>query len=182
MGIAVVVEAHILAHFALLFICCNKQKGRKELSTRTVNRVYSSRWKHIRLFYLAPRWRQNRNWGRAWLVNVKSWIPGQLENIFSLPGTECLCLHKQQWWWHHWLGNMQLKLKLMRLPPPIQSHAKTNIYFQSFYNSTLMKAWDRGSTLLEPYLSFMSSRCWRDQMVANHLSNHCLTHMRSGCR
>ena len=219
------------------------------------NRIDVVGRKHPRLFYLASLrgcakcWRQNRDWGRDWLVNVRSSTPGQLEGIFSLPGTEYLCLHKQQWWWHHWLENItRMKIRLERnwillyLPrnlkqtyfnlvyqsgPPLvccviheapwdqqcdspwfrlhpdtrksldsTSHAlysyyevplfeertKTNIYFLSFYNTTLMKAWDPGSTLLEPYLFPIYSRCWRDQMVANHLSNHCSTHMRSGCR
>ena len=71
------------------FIGYDKHKGWIFLLATTVNRVDSVDWKHLRLFYLAPLrgcakyWRHNRNWGRAWLVNVKSSTPGQLEGFFS---------------------------------------------------------------------------------------------------
>ena len=49
-------------------------------------------------------------------------------------------------------------------------------------DATLMKARLRASILLSPYSSHIYSCCWYHQMVANHLSNQCLAHMRTGCR
>ena len=68
-------------------------EGRKFVSTITVNGVVGAGWKYLRLFYLMPLrrcakgWRQNRNWGRTWLVNVTSTTPGQTESIF--PTGDC---------------------------------------------------------------------------------------------
>ena len=94
----------------------DNHKGWKILSTTTVNRNYSVGWKHFRRFYLAPlRWcahcqQQNWNWGRAWLVNVKSSTPRKMEALLSYRGhlfsQICVSIshreqHRQQLWWHH---------------------------------------------------------------------------------
>ena len=108
----------------------DNRKGWKILFTTTVNRVDSVGWKYLRRFYLARLrgcakvQQQNQNWGRAWLVNVKSSTPRKTEALFSYRGQFFLhsCLfrshherHKQQLWWHRWLGNInRMKMSLKR--------------------------------------------------------------------
>ena len=71
----------------------DNHKGWKILLATTVNGVDDVGWKHPRWFYLAPLrgcaecWRQNRNWSRAFLVNVKSSTLRIKEGVISLPGT-----------------------------------------------------------------------------------------------
>ena len=100
------------------------------LPTTAINRAYGVGWKYLRRFYLSPSrggvkcWRQNRDWGRAWLVNVKSSTPGQKEGIFSYRRLKVFHnlyfhvhqeQHKQILWWYHWLGNMiGIKMSLER--------------------------------------------------------------------
>ena len=80
--------SYLHAHQCYLFWYDN-HKGWKTLSTTTVNRVDSTGWKLLRRFYLAPLrgcvkcQQQNRNWGRTWLVNVKSSTPRKMEALFS---------------------------------------------------------------------------------------------------
>ena len=80
----------------------DNHKGWKFLSTTTFNRVDSVGWKHLRRFNLARLrgcakcQQQNWNWGRAWLVNVKSSTPRKMEALFSYRGhlfSHNLCLH-----------------------------------------------------------------------------------------
>ena len=98
--------------------------------TTTVNRVDRVGWKHLRQFYFAPlrgcaKWQQqNQNWGRAWLVNVKSSTPRIKKALFPyqgqfFPHSFVFILHqeqrKQQLWLHHWLGNINpMKMSLKR--------------------------------------------------------------------
>ena len=107
-----------------------RAQGWKCLSTTTVNRVDSIGWKHLSRFYLAPLRRcvkcqeQNRNWGRAWLVNVKCSTPRKTEALFCHRGQlfRIICVssshqqqHKQHLWWHQWLGNItRMRMSLER--------------------------------------------------------------------
>ena len=105
-------------------------RAEKKWSSTTVNRVDGVGWKHLRLVYLAPLrgcarcWQQNRNWGRAWPVNVKSSTPRKMEALFSYRGHFFRIIYasishqeqnKQQLWWHHWLGNItRMRMSLKR--------------------------------------------------------------------
>ena len=108
----------------------DNHKGWIFLSTTTVNRIHSIGWKHLRWFYLAPLrgcakcQEQNRNWGRVWLVNVKSSTPRKTEALFCHRGHffPIICVSsshqeqlKQQLWLHQWLGNItRMRMSLKR--------------------------------------------------------------------
>ena len=86
-----------------------------------------------------------------------------------------------------WVGIYTLCYRIMKYPclsyepKQIFIFCLSRIHFV-IKDTTLMKAWQRASILLSPYSSHIYSCCWYHQMVANHLSNQCLAHLRTECR
>ena len=137
---------HFFSHSLVCYLFWyDNHKGWKLLSATTVKNVDSVGWKYLRRFNLvllrgcAKCQQQNRNWGRGWLVNVKSSTPRKIEALFCYRGQFILNgflfsshheRHKQQLWWHCWLGNinrMKMRLKSNWFMPYLQRNLTQTI-------------------------------------------------------